>query len=116
MATSDGPHKRDYQHTANLPKSETFGLQSQMRRSAVSVPSNIAEGHGRLSDRLFRIFLAQARGSLYELETQLQLCHDIGFIEPTSAQRLMERCNEIGRMINGLLKALNPKVSHETAD
>jgi|ERR1700733_410727 four helix bundle protein len=101
--------KQVYRHTATLPKSEIFGLQSQMRRAAVSIPSNIAEGHGRLSDQLLRVFLAQARGSLYELETQIQLCHDLNFISPIAVKDLIEHCNEVARMINGLLKTLKPK-------
>jgi four helix bundle protein len=80
-----------------------------MRRAAVSIPSNIAEGHGRLSDQLLRVFLAQARGSLYELETQIQLCHDLNFISPIAVKDLIEHCNEVARMINGLLKTLKPK-------
>lgn len=107
--------KEVYRQTAALPKSEIFGLQSQMRRAAVSVPSNIAEGHGRLSDHLLRIFLAQARGSLYELETQIQLCQDLDFIQPANAQALFERCNEVARMINGLLKSLKPKDAKQAA-
>jgi four helix bundle protein len=98
-----------YKQTASLPKAEVFGLQSQMRRAAVSIPSNIAEGHGRLSDQLFRVFLAQARGSLAELETQLQLCHDFNFIPDAEARSLGERCDEVSRMINALLKTLRPK-------
>ena len=98
-----------YRQTAVLPKSEAFGLQSQMRRAAVSIPSNIAEGHGRLSDRLLRVFLAQARGSLCELETQVQLCEDLDFMEAVQTQELRELSNEVARMINGLLKTLKPK-------
>jgi len=98
-----------YRQTAVLPKSETFGLQGQMRRAAVSIPSNIAEGHGRLSDQLFRVFPAQARGSLYELETQVQLCEDLNLIQIIQARELRELCNEVARMINGLLKSLKPK-------
>jgi four helix bundle protein len=98
-----------YLQTAALPKSEVFGLQGQMRRAAVSVPSNIAEGHGRLSDQLLRVFLAQARGSLCELETQTQLCEDLGFIQPAPAQELRELCNEVARMLNGLLRTLRPR-------
>ena len=101
--------KEVYRRTAALPKSEIFGLQSQMRRAAVSIPSNIAEGHGRLSDQLLRVFLAQARGSLYELETQVQLCEDLDFIPLDQTQELRALCNEVARMINGFLKALKSK-------
>ena len=101
--------KEVYRHTTALPKSEMFVLQSQMRRAAVSVPSNIAEGHGRLSDPLLRVFLPQARGSLYELETQIQLCQDLEYIQPAPAKNLTDLCNEVARMINGLLKTLKPK-------
>ena len=95
-----------YRSTDSFPKDEVFGLRSQIRRSAVSIPSNIAEGHGRLSDRLMRTFLAQARGSAYELETQLQLSADLRFLGEESAAELIGRCNEICKMLNGLLKVL----------
>jgi len=101
--------KEVYKATALLPKDEMFGLRSQMRRAAVSVPSNIAEGHGRLSDHLLRVFLAQARGSLYELETQIQLSEDLQFLPPQETKILMEQCVEISRMINGLIAVLKPK-------
>ena len=105
-----------YSQTAALPKGEIVGLQSQMRRAAVSIPSNIAEGHGRLSDHLLRVFLAQARGSLYELETQIQLCEDLNFIQPIAAKNLFELCSEVARMINGLLKTLKPKDAKQAAN
>jgi four helix bundle protein len=101
--------KEVYKATALLPKDEMFGLRSQMRRAAVSVPSNIAEGHGRLSDHLLRVFLAQARGSLYELETQIQLTEDLQFLPPQETKILMEQCVEVSRMINGLIAVLKPK-------
>jgi len=95
-----------YQVTSGFPKTETFGLSMQLRRSAVSVPSNIAEGHGRLSDRSLRVFLAQARGSLYELETQLQLAADLQYVQPDRAEKLNLECDEVAKMINGLLSAI----------
>jgi four helix bundle protein len=98
-----------YAATNSFPKQEVFGLTSQMRRAAVSVPSNIAEGHGRISDKSFRIFLTQARGSLFELETQLQLSTDIGYSQPVAAEKLMQECQEIARMLNGLLNTLKEK-------
>ncbi len=101
--------KEVYSVTASLPKEEMFGLKSQMRRAAVSVPSNIAEGHGRLTDHLLRVFLAQARGSLYELETQIQLCEDLQFLQPQQSKPLADQRIEISRMINGLLSVLKPK-------
>jgi len=88
----------------------------QMRRSAVSVPSNIAEGHGRLSDKSLRVFLAQARGSLYELETQLQLAGDLGYIDSNIVAELSTQCDEVAKLLNGLLgaieKTLDP-LSHQ---
>jgi four helix bundle protein len=95
-----------YQLTADLPKQKTYGLISQMRRCAVSVPSNIAEGHGRLTDKGFRVFLAQARGSIFELETQLQLAADLNYYTAETANKLMSDCNEVARILNGLLKVL----------
>jgi four helix bundle protein len=67
-----------YRSTARFPKEEQFGLTSQLRRAAVSIPSNIAEGQGRLSEKEFRYFLGQARGSLMEVETQLQIAKNLG--------------------------------------
>jgi len=98
-----------YNATTLLPKDEMFGLRSQMRRAAVSVPSNIAEGHGRLSDHLLRVFLTQARGSLYELETQIQLSQDLQFLPTEQAEPMMDQCKTISRMLNGLLSVLKPK-------
>jgi four helix bundle protein len=95
-----------YHYTSTFPKSEMFGLVSQMRRAAVSVPSNIAEGHGRLSDRMLRVFLAQARGSLFELETQTELARDLELLQALDADRLLEQASEISRMLNGLIRVL----------
>ncbi|MGA7522536.1 MAG: four helix bundle protein [Acidobacteriaceae bacterium] len=95
-----------YRETSRFPKAELFGLTSQMRRAAVSVPSNIAEGHGRLSDGNMRVFLAQARGSLFELETQIELASGLDLLAPEAGKRLIESCREIGRMLNGLLAVL----------
>jgi four helix bundle protein len=79
-----------------------------MRRAAVSVPSNIAEGQGRLDDGCFRQFLATSRGSLFELETKLELAADLKFLDETKAVRLIEQCEEVARIINGLLAAMKP--------
>ena len=95
-----------YDATERFPKSEMFGLASQMRRSAVSVPSNIAEGHGRLSDKSFAQFLGNARGSLFELETQIELACSLGFIERNRSEPLLLEVNEIARMMNGLLNRI----------
>jgi four helix bundle protein len=95
-----------YRETSGFPKAELFGLTSQMRRAAVSVPSSIAEGHGRLSDGKMRVFLAQARGSLCELETQIELASSLDLLRPEAEKRSLESCHEIGRMLNGLLSVL----------
>ena len=95
-----------YRDTTAFPKHELFGLSSQMRRFAVSVPSNIAEGHGRLSDGNMRVFLAQARGSLFELETQIELASGLSYLKPGAGKELLESCHEVARMLNGLLSVL----------
>ena len=94
-----------YIATKELPADERFGLISQMRRCAVSIPSNIAEGEGRTSDGDFVRFLKIAHGSLRELETQLELCHRLGFIDDTDAMPIAKLCEEVGRLTNGLIRA-----------
>jgi four helix bundle protein len=97
--------KSVYAASDAMPTREQFGMTSQMRRSAVSVPSNIAEGHGRTTDRGFVVFLAQARGSLYELQTQIQLAADLRFLPPDKCKSLLVQGEEVARLLNGLLKA-----------
>ena len=92
-----------YALSGRFPKSEVFGLAAQIRRAAVSVPSNIAEGHGRLTDRGFEVFLGHARGSLFELETQAELAAQLGFADHDECETLIEHINEVARMLNGLL-------------
>jgi four helix bundle protein len=95
-----------YAETLGLPKSEAYGLLVQIRRAAVSIPSNIAEGHGRLTDLQFRHFLGNARGSVYELRTQFELAADPGYLEQKSVRQLMEPGAEVTRLLNGLIASL----------
>jgi len=99
--------RQAYALSMTLPKNETYGLLTQIRRAAVSVPSNVAEGHGRLTDLQFRHFLGNARGSLYELQTQIELAADIGYFDNESVQELLEQSSEVARLINGLLASLS---------
>jgi len=95
-----------YRVSQGFPKEEIFGLVSQIRRAAVSVPSNIAEGHARTSRKEFQYFLSNARGSLAELETQLTIAHQLAYIDETGINQLLDRLGEVGRLLNGLLTAL----------
>ena len=95
-----------YSATRGFPKEEMFGLASQLRRAAVSVPSNIAEGQGRNTEKSFALFLNQARGSLYEVETQLELARNLGMIPQETTATLLEMAAEIGRMLHGLRNVL----------
>lgn len=103
-----------YLATEEFPKSETFGLRMQLRRSAVSVASNIAEGHGRLTDAQLRNSLGIARGSLYELETQMELARDMNFIAEASEKRLLDLGVEVAKLINGLLGVLEIEARQES--
>lgn len=96
-----------YHLTKNFPKEETYGLISQVRRACASIPANITEGQGRRSSREFQQFLANARGSLLELDTHLELSFRVGYINKSQHDSLREKINEVGRMLNGLMRSLN---------
>ena len=95
-----------YQATGELPKTEVFGLTSQARRAAVSVPANIAEGNARGSRKDYRRHLLISRGSLAELETHLILCNDLGFLPSDHLQPLQQELRVISRMLTSLITAL----------
>jgi four helix bundle protein len=92
-----------YRCSAGFPKSEIYGLTSQMKRSAVSVPSNIAEGKGRSSRKELLQFLFHARGSLLELQTQITIAYKLGFVTNAEAGNLSTLADEVGRLLNGLI-------------
>ncbi|WP_020507138.1 four helix bundle protein [Lamprocystis purpurea] len=95
-----------YRATKTFPADERFGLTSQMRRAAVSVPSNIAEGRGRGTDAELIRFCCIAYGSLMELETQSELAHRLGFLPNESLEPIMSACVDVGRMLNALRSSL----------
>jgi len=101
-----------YRVPRKFPQDERYGLTSQLRRAAVSVPSNIAEGQARLSAADFRRFLGQARGSLVEVETQLEIARELGYLEPRTAADLDERTSEVARILNGLLTAISNRTEN----
>jgi four helix bundle protein len=95
-----------YRATAEFPKHELYGLAQQMRRAAVSIPSNIAEGKGRRTDREFRQFLFNARGSLMELETQLAIAGHMQYLAEKHLKLLEEEATNVGRALSGLIKVV----------
>jgi len=102
-----------YRHTQDFPKDEIYGLTSQLRRAAVSIPSNIAEGQGRLSRGEFRQFLGHAKGSVFEVETQLLIARDLGYLSDQTTLDLLGRVQEVGRILSGLLSSLgHSRTSH----
>ena len=100
-----------YRLTDRLPKEETYGLVSQLRRAVVSVSSNIAEGYGRDSSLEYARFLKIARGSLYEAETQLYLCEMLQFLKKDDTAPALSLCGEIGKMLNTMLRRLQGQMS-----
>ncbi len=98
-----------YALTSSFPKSELFGLSSQIQRAAVSVPSNIAEGHARDSTKEYLRFISIALGSLAEVETQLVIANKLQFLNNEMMGELLGKTGEIGRMLRGLQKSLKAK-------
>jgi four helix bundle protein len=95
-----------YKLTDNFPKREVYSLTDQIRRAAVSVPSNIAEGQAHFNHGEFRHFLRHAAGSLAELETQLLLAERLGYADHASTEGLLKQVHEVGRILNGLIASL----------
>ena len=95
-----------YRFSSKFPKHETYGLASQLQRSAVSLPSNIAEGHGRNTANEFNHFLGIALGSLAELETQLILAQHLKYLTEEEVGSSLKKADEIGKMLKGLQKSL----------
>src|ERR1700690_363606 len=100
-----------YRCTRTFPKDELYGLTSQMRRAAVSVASNIAEGKGRYSRKEFVQFLYRARGSLLELQTQLFIAQELDYIESLVSRRIRDRADELGRILNGLTTSVQSSIT-----
>lgn len=103
-----------YDLVRRLPKEENYGLSDQMRRAAISIPSNIAEGNARCSVKDMAHFFYIAQGSRAELETQLELCQLIGYIPQQELQSTFLQTQEVGRMLSGLIKStLQQDVKHQ---
>lgn len=92
-----------YRATQKFPADEIYGLSSQLRKAAVSVTSNIAEGKGRSSDKELLQFLSRARGSIYELQTQLEIAGSLGYLSPVNRQNLSQQASDVARMLNGMI-------------
>ncbi len=99
-----------YRFTASFPADERFGLTTQLRRASVSVPSNIAEGWGRGSTAEYLRFLRTARGSLYEVETQVIIATQLGFASAAEAAAMQEQAEHVGRVLAGLVRSIESKL------
>lgn len=104
--------QRLYEITHDFPKDEIYGITSQMRRAAVSIPSNIAEGFGRAHEKELIHFLYVSLGSASELETQLIICHNIDYLNDIQFEELLSLNNEIIRMLSALINKRNDFIGH----
>jgi four helix bundle protein len=91
-----------YELTRSFPRDEMYGLIAQLRRAAVSVPSNLAEGYSRNSRNEFHHFVGQARGSLAEIETQIEIARNLGYVSIDRSSEMLTRIGEVGRLLTGL--------------
>ena len=96
-----------YLKTKKFPKEELYGLTAQIRRSRISIPSNIAEGYGRNSSKDYLRFLQIASGSLYELQTQLEICHNLDYLPKQRFEEIYEQSREIERMLSSLIRKVS---------
>ncbi len=99
-----------YQSCTAFPRSETYGLVSQLRRAVTSIPSNIAEGSARRSTKEYIYFLRVARGSMAELETQLLLAQRVGYLPADEVADLQVRIDEVGRILNSIVAGLHRRL------
>ena len=104
-----------YRKTDSFPKEERYGLTSQIRRAAVSIPANIAEGAARFSSKEFARFLSNAQGSASELETELLIAHRLGYLDETNFSRLISQLERIGRLITGLSKHVGVRIASQSS-
>lgn len=96
-----------YRSSEHFPKEERYGLTSQIRRAAVSIPANLAEGAGRRSSKEFAYFLSNSQGSASELETELIIANRLGYLDETTFAKLISQLERIGRLITGLARKVS---------
>lgn len=99
--------KEIYFLTEKLPSKENYVLSDQMRRAAISIPSNVAEGNGRSTRAEYKRFVEIARGSQYELQTQLYICVELNYLTKVDTEKANELITEVGKMLNNLIKSLS---------
>src|SRR2546423_11745491 len=97
-----------YKVTKAFPRDELYGLATQLRRAAVAVPTNIADGQARFSPNEFFYFLGRARGALVEVETQLLIAQNLNYFSAEQGQQLLDRAAEVGKILNGLIASIKP--------
>jgi len=102
-----------YRATEAFPRREIYGLTNQLRRAAVSVPSNIAEGKGRRSKKEYLQFLFKARGSLFEVETQLEISNNLGYIAADQFVAIQEQSGSVARVLGGLIVAVERQIADD---
>lgn len=99
-----------YRMTATFPAWERYGLAAQLQRAAVAVPSDIAEGKGRLSKKEYVQMLSKGRGSLHETDTQIEIAKNLGYIDEELYASLAHQCAEVGRLLNGLIRSVRAQI------
>jgi four helix bundle protein len=97
-----------YRTTKAFPRDETYALAGQLRRTAVAIPTNIAEGQARFSSNEFHFFLGRTREALVEVETQLMIAQNLAYFTPEHGKYLLDKAAELGKILNGLIGAIRP--------